>query len=69
MATQSETTKITRALLALATAVDEIQMALGQLAPAQSQQFQHHVKASREAMGQCLEDIHALLVQMDRAGE
>jgi hypothetical protein len=64
MTSKSETAAITRALLALVAAVDEIDDALVELAPAQDQRFQDHVKASREARTQCLEHIQALLSLM-----
>jgi hypothetical protein len=64
MASKAETAAITRALLALVSAIDEIDDALVELAPAQDQQFRDHVKASREARTQCLEHIQALLSLM-----
>jgi hypothetical protein len=69
MASKLETAAITRALLALVAAVDEIDDALVELSPAQDQKFQDHVKASREARSQCLEHIQALLTLMGRDRE
>ena len=65
MASKSETAAITRALLALVAAVDEIDDALVKLALGQDQRLQDDLNksliASREARTQCLEHIQALL--------
>jgi hypothetical protein len=65
MASKSEAAAITRALLALVTAVDEMDDALVKLALAQDEQLQREINrsliASREARTQCLEHIQALL--------
>jgi hypothetical protein len=66
MTSKSETAAITRALLALATAVDEIDDALVKLALSQDQRLQDDVNknliVSREARTQCLEHIQELLI-------
>ena len=69
MASKLETAAITRALLALVAAVDEIDDALVELSPTQDQKFQDHVKASRDARTQCLEHIQELLTLMGRDRE
>jgi hypothetical protein len=73
MGSKSETAAITRALLALVTAVDEIDDALVKLALAQDQQLQNDVNknlvASREARTRCLEHIQALLSLMSGGRE
>jgi hypothetical protein len=69
MASNSVTTGITRAILALVSAIDEIDDALIVLAGSQDQQFRDHVTASREARNQCLEEIQSLLILMDRDRE
>jgi hypothetical protein len=65
MTSKSDAAAITRALLALVTAIDEIDDVLVKLARAQDQQLQQDVNqnllASREARTQCLEQIQALL--------
>jgi hypothetical protein len=65
MASKSETAAITRVLLALVTAVDELDDALVKFALNQDQRLQDDVNksliASREARTQCLEQIQALL--------
>ena len=70
MASKSETAAISRALLALVTAVDEIDDALVKLALSQDQQLQTDVNrsliASREARTQCLEHIETLLSLIGR---
>jgi hypothetical protein len=73
MASKSETAALTRALLALVTAVDEIDDALVKLAIAQDQRLQNDVNksliASREARAQCLEHIQTLLSVIGGGGE
>jgi len=68
MASKPETAAITRALLALVTAVDEIDDALVKLALGQDQRLQDDVNksliASREARTQCLEHIQTLLISI-----
>ena len=64
MASKSETAAFTRSLLALVTALDEIDDALVKLALGQNQRLQDDVNksliASREARTQCLEHIQEL---------
>jgi hypothetical protein len=66
MASKSETAAITRSLLALVTALDEIDDALVKLALGQDQRLQDDVNkslsASREARTECLEHIQTLLI-------
>jgi hypothetical protein len=61
MASKSDTAAITRALVALVTAVDEIDDALVKLALSQDQQLQDDVNrsllVSREARTRCLEEL------------
>jgi hypothetical protein len=63
MVSKTETAAVTRALLALVTAVDEIDDALVKLALGQRSQddINKSLIASREARNQCLEHIQALL--------
>jgi hypothetical protein len=73
MGSKSETAAITRALLALVTAVDEMDDALVKLALGQDQRLQDDVNkslvASRDARTQCLEHIQTLLGLIGGGGE
>jgi hypothetical protein len=61
MAPKSDVAAITRALLALVTAIDEIDDALVKLALSQDQQLQDDINknllVSREARTRCLEEL------------
>ena len=61
MAPKSDAAAITRALLALVTAIDEIDDALVKLALSQDQQLQDDINknllVSREARTRCLEEL------------
>jgi len=70
MASKSETAAITRALLALVSAIDAIDDALVELVTSQDhQRVREHVTVSREARNQCLEEIQRLLILMDGGHE
>jgi hypothetical protein len=73
MVSKSETAEISRALLALVTAVDEIDDALVKLALAQGESLQGDVNKSliesRKARSECLEHLQTLLSLIDRSGE
>ena len=70
MASRSETVTIARALLALITAVDEMDDALVKLARDKDEQLQEDINqsliASREARTQCLEYIQKFLILVDQ---
>jgi len=73
MPSKSETAAITRVLLALVTALDEIDDALVKLALDQDQGVQGNVNksllASREARTECLERIQELLSATGGGGD
>ena len=73
MVSKSEIAAITRTLLALVTAADEMDDAIVKLALGQDEQLQREINksltASRDARTQCLEHIQTLLTLMDRFRE
>ena len=73
MASRSETVTIARTLLALISAIDEMDDALVKLTRGQNEQLQHDVNqnliASRDARAQCMEYSHKLVILMGSSGE
>jgi hypothetical protein len=69
MASNAETTAITRALLALLTAIGELNEAISKLAPPQDEQVFGHLVASNKARDQCLENIKTVVDLMEKSRE
>jgi hypothetical protein len=69
MASVFETTAITRALIALLAAVDELQQAVVEFPPTQNERFIELMKASNESKQECLARIKELVDLMEKNRE
>jgi hypothetical protein len=69
MAVSTQTSAITRALIALLTALVEVDQALLELVPSQNDKFRDHIEASHRARDECFQQVKKLVELMEKDHE